>query len=99
MLRITRAEEGNVTQFKLEGKLAGSWVETMEESWRQAITDSPAHSFLIDLTAVTYVDADGTRLLTEMHRLGAELRASTCLTKSIVEDIKLHSEEPTDAKH
>ena len=99
MLRITKAEEGNVTQFKLEGKLAGSWVETMKESWRQTITDSSARSFLIDLTAVTYVDAEGTRLLREMYRFGAELRASTCLTKAIVDEIKSPSGEPVDTGH
>jgi anti-anti-sigma regulatory factor len=99
MLRITRAEEGSVTQFKLEGKLAGSFVEAMEQSWQQAITDFPARAFVIDLSAVTYVDAKGTELLTEMHRYGAELRASTCLIKAIVEDIKSRSGEPARTGH
>ena len=88
MLRVPRAEEGDSTQFKLEGKLAGSWVEVMEHSWRQAVAESPDRSFLIDLTAITYIDAKGTQLLGEMYRQGAELRASTCLTKCIVEEIK-----------
>ena len=99
MLRVTRAEHGNSTQFKLEGKLAGTWVDVMEQSWRQAVTESPGRPFLIDLTAITYIDAKGTKLLSEMHRQGAELKASTCLTKCIVEEIKSHSGDPAKAEH
>jgi anti-anti-sigma regulatory factor len=99
MLRVTKAERGSSTQFKLEGKLAGDWVEVMEQSWRQAVTESPDRSFLIDLTGITYIDAKGTKLLSEMHQQGAELRASTCLTKCIVEEIKSHSGDPAKAEH
>jgi anti-anti-sigma regulatory factor len=99
MLRITKAEQGNSTLFKLEGKLAGSWVEVMEQSWRQAVADSPGRPFVVDLTAITYIDTRGTQLLTEIHRNGAELRASSCLTKCIVEEIESRSGDPAKAGH
>lgn len=99
MLRITKSEEANSTRFKLEGKLAGSWVEAMEQSWREALADSSGRSFVIDLTSITYVDARGTQLLTEMHRHGADLRASSCLTKCIVEEIRSRSGQPAKAEH
>lgn len=99
MLRITKAEQGNATQFKLEGKLAGSWVEVMEQSWRQVVADSAGRSLVIDLTAITYIDARGTQLLSEMHRNGAELRASTCLTKCIVEEIQSRGGDRAKAGH
>jgi len=99
MLKITSTEQDDATHFKLEGKLAGSWVEVMEQSWRQALADSPSRLFVIDLAAITYIDTRGTKLLTQIHRNGAELRASTCLTKCIVEEIESRGGSSAKAGH
>jgi hypothetical protein len=42
---------------------------------------------MIDLTGVTFINAEGKALLARLWRQGAELRASGCLTKCIVEEI------------
>jgi hypothetical protein len=39
------------------------------------------------LKTVTFIDQAGRKLLTEMHRDGAELVAEGCMTKAIVEEI------------
>lgn len=88
MLRITRSEADNKTCLKLEGKLAGSWVEVLEQCWRQAAAEGASpHPIRVDLNAITYVDGRGTDLLREMHLGGVELSAVTCLGKGIVEQI------------
>jgi anti-anti-sigma regulatory factor len=42
---------------------------------------------VINLTGVTFVDAEGKALLARMSQQGAQLHAVGCLTKCIVEEI------------
>ena len=92
MLRVTRTEEPEGACFKLEGKLAGSWVDVVEESWKKAPTECASKRCAVDLSALTYVDSRGMELLGAMYRDGIELRASGCLGKGIVEQIKRQHE-------
>ncbi len=89
MLKITTRREAGGLVFQLEGKLAGPWVQELEHCWRSA---PDTRQSCVDLSSVTFIDADGKALLGQMHREGAELVASGCLTKCIVEGI-IHSEE------
>lgn len=84
MLKITRQDDVSHTVFTLEGKLAGPWVDELKGCWEKAGGDRPIR---ILLCAVTFVDAGGKGLLTEMYRRGAELVAEGCMTKAIVEEI------------
>jgi anti-anti-sigma regulatory factor len=85
MLKITTQNDGKVTIFDLEGKLAGPWVEELEHCWQRAVNDD--WQIRVVLKAVTFIDAAGRRLLTDMYRQGAELVAHGCMTKAIVEEI------------
>jgi ABC-type transporter Mla MlaB component len=42
---------------------------------------------MIDLTGVTFIDADGKALLADLWRQGVDLQASGCLTRCLVEEI------------
>jgi anti-anti-sigma regulatory factor len=88
MLRVTRRDSVKAFDLKLEGKLAGRWVDVLEQCWRQAVEESGGKRGRIDLTAVTYVDDRGMDLLGQIHRDGTDLYGSTCLAKGIVEDIQ-----------
>lgn len=92
MLKITMEIEAGVITFELEGKLAGPWVKEMELSWRSAASTQQIYPVRVDLSSVTFIDAEGKDLLGRMHREGAKLVASGCLNKSIVEGI-MRSEE------
>lgn len=85
MLKITVEETESSSTFKVEGKLAGPWVEEFERSWRAA---GPARHISVDITEVTYVDPEGQRLLARMHGEGAKLIARGCMNRSIVERIE-----------
>jgi hypothetical protein len=87
MLKITNRSDGATTIFDLEGNLAGPWVDELEHCWHRAISDDGA--VRVVLKTVTFIDAEGRRLLTEMHRQGTELVAHGCMTKAIVEEIKV----------
>jgi len=88
MLRVTTCEKVSAFELKLEGKLAGRWVDVLEQCWKQALESSAGKGAMVDLSAVTYVDDRGMDLLSQIHRDGANLCGATCLAKGIVEDIK-----------
>jgi ABC-type transporter Mla MlaB component len=88
MLKITgkRDEALDSMSLRLEGKLAGPWVEELNSYWRQMSVNQQSCA-VIDLTGVTFIDANGKALLTRLWQQGAELRAAGCLTRCIVEEI------------
>jgi len=85
MLKITTKTGVTGTILELEGKVAGPWVNELEGCWRLAVmVDRPVR---VMLKTVTFIDQAGKKLLTEMHRDGAELAAEGCMTRAIVEEI------------
>jgi hypothetical protein len=74
MLMITRSEEGDVgCTLKLEGKLLGPWVGELE----LACGGSRIHPerVRLDLSGLTYLDAEGTRFLKGLLREGTRVVA------------------------
>jgi anti-anti-sigma regulatory factor len=88
MLKITGQRDAALDSMslRLEGKLAGPWVEELHSYWRQ-ISGNQQSGAVIDLTGVTFIDADGKALLTKLWQQGVELRATGCLTRCIIEEI------------
>ena len=87
MLRITRfSQEDSETRLKLEGKLVGLWVEELRRVCRAE--DPRPGSLHLDLSAVTYVDGEGLRLLREVLGCGAFLTSCSGLVAEL-----LHGEQ------
>jgi hypothetical protein len=84
MLKITKNNGAGATTFKLEGRLAGAWVNELRNCWEQAGEEGAVR---IDLTEVSWVSDEGKALLGEMHRRGAELLAADLLMAAIVAEI------------
>lgn len=86
MLRITIHTDKSGTKIDLEGRLAGAWVDELKQAWKglQGIENS---AIVVNLCQVTYVDADGKRLLSDMCSAGVSFEASGCMTRSIVEEL------------
>ena len=87
MLKISMQMVVGVMTFALEGKLAGPWVKELELCWRSAAGTQQMYPVRVDLSSVTFIDADGKELLGRMYREGAKLVATGCLNKCIVEGI------------
>jgi outer membrane protein len=88
-MKITAVEnesEGRIV-LKVEGRLAGLWVKELEEAWQQAHQSGSGPAVVLDLSQVTFIDEEGTRLLERVHRAGGQLFARGCLTRSIVDRI------------
>ena len=87
MLKITTRREAGVLVFQLEGRLAGPWVQELELCWRSALDTRQGDPMHVDLSAVTFIDAEGKALLGQMYQERAELIASGCLNRCIVEEL------------
>lgn len=88
MLKITERQdaESGALSLVLEGRLFGPWVEELNACCRR-LSAGHGRCTKIDLAGVTFIDADGKALLARLWREGAELRASGCLTRCVVEEI------------
>jgi outer membrane protein TolC len=87
MLRITtkvEEEEGRVT-LRLEGKLAGPWVDEFERCW--CLAAEKWKNLVVELEGVTFIDSKGKCLLAKIHGQGAKLIGAGLMTKSIIEEI------------
>lgn len=87
MLKITIEKDWPTATIKLEGKLAGPWVDEVERSWRAVRDEAESKLVMVDLCEVTFVDAGGRRLLTGMYEQGAQFKTFGCMAKGIVEEI------------
>ena len=87
MLRITYDNSPQATVLKLEGRLAGLWVDEVARTWSDTIGDKPAKNVTVDLSNVTYVDAEGKKLLRWMFERGAKLVRGHLMTKYIVDQV------------
>ena len=87
MLRVTTTSEDHTITLKLEGKLAGPWVQEVTRVWADT-AQSPRCGYVVDLRSVTFIDNPGQELLARMSRHGAQLIAADCHTRNIVEEIK-----------
>ena len=85
MLKITADREAR--RLVLEGSLAGPWVETLEQCWRDALSAHGSHPVAVDLSDVTFVDTRGRAVLASMHRAGAALFASGGMNVVLIQEI------------
>lgn len=77
MLKITRQQgvAPHSVWLVLEGRLAGPWVEELK-AYCHEMSVNQCRCAKIDLSGVTFIDAEGKALLARLWQEGAELRAS-----------------------
>ena len=76
MLRITAHSEGTRATLELEGRLAGAWVAELHRVWQEVVAEH--RSIVVNLAK---------RLLSDMCRTGADLEASGCLMRCLVDEV------------
>jgi len=91
MLRITggtsATRTGEKEALRLEGQVAGPWVEELRRVCNEliAMNGDAAHPLVLDLTNVSFVDADGVALFRE---LTARLVSLTNCSVFVAEQLK-----------
>ncbi|HJU05305.1 MAG TPA: hypothetical protein VJ692_09120 [Nitrospiraceae bacterium] len=87
MLKITIQPTLDGTTFKLDGKVGGPWVQTLERLWQHARENALYRPVRVDLTSVRLVDRDGKRVLKGMHEDGVELMGKNSFMESAMEEV------------
>src|SRR5260370_37488051 len=97
MLRITTEKKRGKTFLNVEGRLAGPWVATLEQCWRELHAESPNEKSYVNLCGVSFIHAAGKMLLLEIHRQGGQLIAEGCLNQAIVQEIVAQEKKAASA--
>ena len=72
MLRISPVESaGTCLILRLEGRVAGPWVEELCRICESSLTGHPG--LRLDLTDVSYIDVGGLSVLTRLQSRGVQL--------------------------
>jgi outer membrane protein TolC len=91
MLRITTERRRGKIVLTVEGRVAGPWVGTLEQSWRDARASANNEKVSVDLCGVSFIDPAGKTLLKEIHHQGGQLVAEGCLNQAIIREISAPS--------
>ena len=92
MLRITVEKKQEQAAVKLEGKLAGPWVDELEREWASISNGHPGNNIGVDIRGLMFIDAGGRKLLKRMCAEGAKFTAKG-LVKETVEEIRRECED------
>jgi ABC-type transporter Mla MlaB component len=88
MLRITVVETLTEQKWTLEGRLVQPWISELKSAWTTTENARRERKCVVDLTGVTSIDNNGEKLLAELSKEGAELIATGCYTRHVVDNIK-----------
>ncbi len=91
MLRIVSEQQGEIFTISLHGRIAGEWVGLLERYWRGLREKMPSAQVTTVLTDVSFIDAEGERLLERMWRRGVKFVASGCMNRHLIERIQQRS--------
>ena len=97
MMRIshgTTPDDNEAVLFRLEGQVSGPWIEELRRVCNETLRDNGHESerLVLDLTDVSFIDADGVALFRE---LTARRVILTNASLFVAEQLK----EVTDASH
>ncbi|HVO81751.1 MAG TPA: hypothetical protein VMT28_13530 [Terriglobales bacterium] len=93
MLRIHIEETCNCAALRLEGRLAGAWVQELERCCQVFLRPPQNQALVIELDALTFVDEEGKSLLREMHEAGATLVGRGAQCRYLVEQIQQQQQQ------
>jgi hypothetical protein len=86
VLRITPNESVDALCLKVEGKLIGPWVEELRHvCTRAGAADARC---ALDLTNLTFADADGVRLLQGLMSAGVRIYGATQFIQQLLQTDK-----------
>jgi hypothetical protein len=94
MFRITVLNAPRVVTLQLEGRLAGPWVQVLEDSWQDVRALDGNAVVRVDLRGLISMDHAGRNCLSALHLEGAEFCADG-LTEAIVAEITESSKTET----
>jgi len=84
MLRISKLGVTDATTLRLEGSLAGVWVEELRQLCETAM--AKGETITLDCGGVSFSDLEGIALMRELRRQGARLANCSLFLKFQLEE-------------
>lgn len=94
LLKISVQEEPKAVTIRLEGRIARPSIDELRRAWFSLTPSLFSKDLLVDLCGVTFVDAAGMHLLTDIRKSGASLLTDTPMMKRLVEQIEREGRLP-----
>ena len=88
MLRIHLEAKCESVTIRVEGRIAGDWVDELEKCCREVLARQQNRRVIIELDEVIIVDARGEALLQHMHQAGVALTGRGMHSQDLVERIQ-----------
>jgi hypothetical protein len=96
-LRITIEQLQTTTRLTLQGRVAGPWAAELSRVWAERASRLASGPLSIDVSNMTYADADGLRVLREIYSPNsAELIATTPWTRHLAAQIAAQPKDRSD---
>jgi anti-anti-sigma factor len=93
-LRISIHERPEATVLEIEGRVAGPWADELDRVWQSVAASLGSKKLLVDLTGITHMDAEGIRILADIHkRTGAEFMADSPMTKYFADQARRNKKD------
>ena len=87
MLRITVVETLTEQKWTLEGRLVQPWISELKSAWMKTETARRERKCVVDLTGLTSIDKNGEKALAALFKEGAELIATGCYIRHLIDKI------------
>ena len=88
MLRITIDERDHAIAMTLEGRIAGPWVEELNDAWSQLAPKLGNRTMSVNLCNVTYADASGKKALRNIYQQAhAQIVADNLWAQYIADEV------------
>jgi hypothetical protein len=86
VLRVTTRQSDDGCSLILEGRVKGPWVAELEKAWQAALKSrTDGEVVVVDLSAVSFADWRGRKLLREMRNQGAKLVGGSIFLSKMLE--------------
>ena len=96
MLKITMIETEVQRKLILAGRIVEPWAAELHRAWERACNSLGRRKVVVDLSDVTVISRDGTRVLHEMMNHGVEFICRGLYVSHVVRNLKTLSKAETE---
>ncbi|MDE3201013.1 MAG: hypothetical protein KGN79_08830 [Acidobacteriota bacterium] len=89
MLKISTHQTRDKVTLKLDGRLAGPWVDELERVWTQELLPQRSKQHFLDVHELIFANVEGVKLLKKIYMESqAVILAATPLSQALSDEIK-----------
>jgi anti-anti-sigma regulatory factor len=89
MFKITTIDTDIQRKLILEGGIVEPWAAELSKTWERACDSLGKRKLVVDLTGVTVISRDGTRVLNNMKNHGVEFICRGVYVSHVLRNLKM----------